>query len=255
MDPRVVTGALVAALAALGACRSSTVRIDPDPQVGDRARYRYEIDATITRALDGGEPTTTEIATSLLADQEVVAVNDDGIEADVTLRRDGAAARSARVVLDRSGAIRDIELVEGLSAEDLGLSQLGSLLLPPTAAPPTEPLTPGTRWSISEGPFDWQGRLSRLGVIDGANVAVVDTTLAAAIDDAVSAGTSAATLVGELRSKTTASYDLLDGSIRRSSARSRGAVQARIEPPAGVDAAPALGTITYDIRVRVTRLD
>lgn len=254
MDRRVVAGALVAGLAALSACRANTVRIDPDPQVGDRARYRYEIEATITRALEGGEPTTTEIATSLLADQEVVALTDEGIEAEVTLRRDGAAGRTARVVLERSGAIRGIELIEGLSADSLGLSQLGSLL-PPTAAPPTSPLSPGTRWSISEGPLDGYGRLTRLGVIDGAEVGVVDTTVSAPIDDAVSAGTSSATLVGELRSKTTAAYDISDGSIRRSSARSHGDVQARIEPPAGVDAAPALGTITYDIRVRVTRLD
>lgn len=254
MDRRVVTGALVAGLAALSACRANTVRIDPDPQVGDRSRYRYEIEATITRALDGGEPATTEIATSLLTDQEIVALTDDGIEAEVTLRRDGAAGRSARVLLDRSGAIRGIELVEGLSADSLGLSQLGSLL-PPTPAPPTGRLTLGTRWSISDGPLNGRGRLTRLGVIDGQDVAVVDTTVASPIDDAVAAETSAATLVGELRSKTTAAYDLSDGSIRRSSARSHGDVQARIEPPAGVDAAPALGTITYDILVRVTRLD
>ena len=93
-----------------------------------------------------------------------------------------------------------------------------------------------------------------MGVIDDADVAVVDTTLSAAIDDAVAAGTSAVTLLGELRSKAMAAYDISDGSIRRSSARSRGDVQARIEPPAGVDAAPVLGTITYDIRVRVTRI-
>ena len=130
MDRRVVTGALVAGLAALSACRGNTVRIDPDPHVGDRTRYRYEIEARITRALEGGEPATTEIMTSLVADQVVVALTAEGVEADVTLHRDGAADRTARVVLDRSGAIRGIELVEGLSADSLGLSQLGSLLPP-----------------------------------------------------------------------------------------------------------------------------
>lgn len=242
------------ALVALGACRANTVRIDPDPQVGDRARYRYEIEATITRTLDGGKPTTTEITTSLLANQQVLELTDDGIEAKVTLRRDGAAGRTARVMIDRSGAIRGIELAEGLSVDSLGLSELGSLL-PPTPVPPTEPLSPGARWSISEGQLEGRGRLTRLGVIDGRDVAVVDTTASAPIDDAVAAGTSAATLLGELRSTTTAAYDLSDGSIRRSSARSRGAVQARIEPPTGIDAAPAIGTIAYDIRVRITRLD
>lgn len=252
MDRR-VAAALVAGLAGLSACRAGTVRIAPDPQPGDRARYRYEIDATITRALDHGKPTTTAIRTELVADQEVVALTDQGVQADVTLRRDGAAPRTARVELDRAGAIHGIELVDGLSSDTLGVAQLGSLL-PPIAAPPGGALAPGARWSVAEGALHGRGRLARLDVVDGVDVAVVDTTLTEAIDDAVAAGASAVTLVGELRSQGSAAYDLGDGSIMRSTARSRGSVRARIEPPSGVDAAPVLGTITYDIRVRVTRV-
>jgi hypothetical protein len=254
MDRRLAVGALVAALVGIGACRAGTVRIEPDPQTGDRARYQYEIEATITRSLDDGKPTTTTIRTELIADQEVVALTDDGVEAEVTLRRDGAAPRTARVALDRTGAIHGIELVEGLTSDTLGLAQLGALL-PPMSAPPAGPLALGARWSISEGQLEGEGRLARLGVVDGADVAVVDTTLTEAIDEAVAAGTSAVTLLGDLRAESTASYDIADGSIRRSSATSRGEVRARIEPPTGVDAAPVLGTISYDIRVRVTRLD
>jgi hypothetical protein len=254
MHRRLGTGALVAALVALGACRAGTVRIEPVPHPGDRARYRYDIEATITRSLDDGKPTTTTIGTELIADQEVVALTDDGVEADVTLRRDGAAPRTARVQLDSTGAIHGIELVEGLSSDSLGLAQLGALL-PPMTAPPAGPLAPGAHWSISEGALQGHGRLARLDVADGADVAVVDTSLIEAIDDAVAAGASAVTLLGELRSESTAAYDIADGSIRRSSARSRGEVRAQIEPPPGIDAAPVLGTISYDIRVRVTRLD
>jgi hypothetical protein len=254
MDRRLPRSAALAALAALGACRGSTVSVEPRLEVGDRSRYRYEIEATITRSLDGADATTDEIATELVADQEVLAVTDDGAEAEVTLRRDGAAPRSAQVLLDRSGAIRGIELVQGLSSGSLGLAELGSLL-PPSTAPPAILLAPGSRWSISEGSLEGHGRLDRLGVVDGAEVAVVETTVAEALDDAVAAGTSAVRLGGELQAHTTASYDLDDGSVRRSTARSHGDVRARIDPPAGVDAAPALATITYEIRVRVTRLD
>jgi hypothetical protein len=254
VDRRLAAGALVAGLAALGACRAPTVRIHADPHVGDRARYRYEIDATVTRALEGAKATTTAVTTTLLVDQKVVALTDDGVEADVTLHRDGAAARTARVVLDNTGAIRGIELVAGLTSDGLGLAQLGSLL-PPTMAPPAVPMAPGERWSISKGSLDGHGRLLRLGVVDGADVAVVRTTLSDVVDDSVTGGASAARLTGRLRSTSTITYDLEDGSARRSAARSRGTVRARIEPPAGIDAAPVRGTISYDIRVRATRLD
>lgn len=255
MDRRLATAAaLLGALLAGSACRPGTITVEPRVEVGDRARYRYEIEATITSALEGDEPTTTEIATELLADQEVVAITEDGARAQVTLRRDGAAPRQAQVLLDRSGAIRSVELVEGLASGGLGLAELGSLL-PPSSLPPASPLAPGARWKISEGGLDGRGRLDRVGIIDGEEVAVVETSVVEALREAVVAGPSEATIDGELRSVGTAAYDLAGGAVRRSSARSRSEVRARIQPPAGVEAEPVDATITYDIRVRVTRLD
>lgn len=240
-------------LGALSSCNVSSVHIRSDPEVGDRARYRYEIDATITRSLAGSKPTITEVSTTLVADQRVVALTSEGVEADVTLHREGAKTRTARVVLDRDGAIRGIELVAGVSPDGLGLAQLGSLL-PPTIAPPARRLRPGDRWTITEGTLSGGGRLLRLGVVDGADVAVVRTALSESIADDVSSEASAARLTGELSSTRTTSYDLSDGSARRSVARSRGTVQALIEPPAGIDAQPVRGTISYDISVRSTRI-
>lgn len=249
-----MTGVLVAALAAVGACQPGTVRIDGHPNVGERSRYRYAIVATITRTIEGSAPTTTKVTSTLLADQKVTAVTGAGVEADVTLRRDGAATRTARVLLNRSGAIRSIELVAGLDQAAVGLSQLGSLL-PPAITPPTRALAPGARWTIDEDRLRGAGRLVRLGVIDGADVAVVETSLSERIDDALTSGTSRATLTGTLRTLSTAAYDLGDGSTRHSAARSSGTVRARIEPPAGVEARPVLGTITYDIEVKAVRVD
>ncbi|MGQ0832617.1 MAG: hypothetical protein ACT4OV_13160 [Microthrixaceae bacterium] len=247
------TGLLVGGLLLTGACRADTVRVEATPQVGDRARFRYEIDATVTRAIDGEPAETTTAVATLLVSQRIVSVTSDGVEADVTLRRDGGAARTARVRLDRAGALRGVELVDGLPGPSLGLSELGSLL-PPTVAPPSRALRPGDEWSTAAGATEGRGRLVRLGIIDGEEVAVVRTTVAEAIDEDVAAGPSVATLTGVLRTQSTVSYDLVDGSLRRSSARSRGAVRARIEAPTGVDAAPVLATITYDIRVTATRL-
>jgi hypothetical protein len=250
---RRLLAALGGLIMAAGACREGTVVVEPRPAVGDRARYRYEIDATVTRALEGSAPRTSKIESELVVDQRIASIVDDRVEADVTLRRDGAAPRTARVALDRAGAIAGIELVEGLAAADLDLAPLSSLL-PPGTAPPRRPLRPGDRWSISDGDQHGRGRLSRLGVVDGEHVAVVDTTVTEGIHDDVAAGASAARLSGTLRSTGTTAYDVDDGAIRRASARSHGQVQATIQPPAGVDAAPVLASITFEIRVRVTRL-
>ncbi len=246
--------ALLGGFVLASACRPANVTVDPHLEVGDRARYRYEIEAEVTRALENATPTTTRIDTELVADQEVTALTEDGAEAAVTLRRTGSPPRAAQVVLDRAGAIRSIELVEDLTNGAVGLGELGSLF-PPSTAPPTTPLAPGDRWSISEDGLEGEGRLARLGVVDGADVAVVETSLVEALEDAVAAGTSAVSLDGELRSEGTIAYDLADGSMRRSSSRSRGDVRAVIQPPPGVGSEPAHARITYDIRVRVTRLD
>jgi hypothetical protein len=248
--------ALVALAGAIGvaACREGTVVIEPDPQVGDRASYRYEIEAQVTSRLEGAEPTTEDISTELLVDQEVVAITPDGVQASVTLRRDGLSARDAQVVLDASGGLRAVELVEGLPSDVLGAAQLGALF-PPISAPPPGPLAPGARWTIDEGTLRGHGRLERLGVVDGEDIAVVTTTLTDAIDELVTAGTSTAALAGDLRSRRSVTYDLRDGALRRSTARSRGDVQATIQPPPGIQAAPVLATISYVIEVRVARLD
>lgn len=253
MDRRLATSALLGAVVVAGACRPSTVVIEPEVDVGDRTGYRYEIEATLTRSLEGGEPDTTTITTELVADQEVVTLTEAGAEAEVTLRRDGGPARSARVRLDRSGAIQGVELVEGLGTGTIGLEELGALL-PASSAPPPTPLAPGARWAIDSGPLSGTGRLHRLAVVDGVDVAVVSTALRESVHEAVATGTSAVDLDGVLHSRSTASYEIADGSLRRSIARTSGDLQAVIAPPEGVHAAPVDATITYEIEIRVTRL-
>lgn len=253
MDRRLATTALLGALVAAGACRPSTIVIEPEVEVGDRTRYRYEIEATLTRSLEGGKPATTTISTALVADQEVVVVTEAGAEAEVTLRRDGGGPRSARLRLDRSGAIQGVELVEGLSTGTIGLEELGALL-PASSAPPPTPLAPGARWAIESGPLKGTGRLHRLAVLDGVDVAIVSTTMRESVHEAVATGTSTVDLDGVLHSRGSTSYEIADGSLRRSTTRASGDLRAVIAPPEGVDAAPVDATITYEIEIRVTRL-
>ena len=154
--------------------------------------------------------------------------------------------------LDEAGTLQGVDLIEGQSTDIFGLESLSGVL--PTVVVPQGPLAPGDRWSIDDDPLTGDGRLQRLGVIDGADVAVVTTDLEQPVEETTPVGATSAALAGDLRTTTTTAYDVRDGSVRRASSRARGEVEARIAPPPGVNATTVLGTITYDVRVRVTRL-
>lgn len=243
---------LAAGAPLVAACREGTVRLAYSPSEGDELSFRYEIDATITRALEGVEPTITEISTSVQADQEVLEVAPGGVRATVTLRRDGGAPRTSQVRLDDAGTLQGVDLIEGQSTGIFGLDDLEGVL--PTVSLPDGRLSPGDRWSIDDAELTGEGRLVRLGVIDGEDVAVVASELTQPIAETAAIGETSASLDGALRATSTTAYDLRDGSLRRATTRARGEVAARIAPPPGIDAAAVVGTITYDVRVRVVRL-
>lgn len=236
----------------VAACREGTVSLAYTPSEGDELSFRYEIDATITQALEGEEPTVTEISTTVQADQKVLEVAPSGVLAAVTLQRDGGAPRTSEVRLDDAGTLQGVDLVEGQPTEIFGLDALDGVL--PTVALPDSRLSPGDRWSIDDAELTGEGRLVRLGVIDGEEVAVVDHELTHPVAETVAIGATSAAIDGALRATSTTAYDLRDGSLRRATTRARGEVGARIAPPPGIDAVAVAGTITYDVRVRVVRL-
>lgn len=241
----------VGAVAVVG-CRDHTVSVAYAPTVGDTYDYRYEIEATVTRSLEGQEPEVMRIDTELVARQQVRAVTDDGARIRLQLAREGGATRTAVAILDRAGTLEGVELVEGLSAAVSGLADEGSLI-PTLAGPPDRPLAPGDRWEVRQGQRRGEGRLERLGVIDGSDVAVVRTTATEDLARSVQAGASDTEVTGRVRSGATTSYDLHDGAIRRSRSWSRGEIDAEIEPPRGVRAEPVQATIRFEVSVRVTR--
>ena len=232
-------------------CRPSTVSVAFAPQVGDRYAYRYEIEATITRAIEGEEPEVIHVDTELVARQEVRARTSRGARIRLELTREGGTTRTAVALVDRAGSLEGVELVEGLGAEVLGAAD--SIVPTHLPGPPDRPLAPGDRWSGDDGDLHSHGRLERLGVIDGRDVAVVRTTATEDLARSVRAGASATEVTGRVRSGATTSYDLLDGATRRSRSWSRGEVQARFAPPRGVVADPVRATIEFEVTVRVTR--
>ena len=239
---------------AVAACRSDTVSVAYDPAVGDRYEYRYEIDATVTRAVDGGPEEVLAVDTELLAKQLVQARTRAGARIRLELTREGGAPRTAVVLVDRAGSLEGVELVDDLDAAVFGVAGADTLVPTHLGGPPDRPLAPGDRWTVSDGPRHGTGRLVRLGVVDGADIAVVRTEVAEDLTRSLQAGGSATRVRGTLHSGGVTAYDLDDGAIRRSRTWSRGELQAELRPPPGVDAEPVQATIGYDVSVRVTRL-
>ena len=240
--------AAAGALAAGSGCRESTVSVAFRPEEGDRYRYRYEIELTMRREVEGEEPETRTLDETLTADQEVLELTGDGAQVEVELAREGGSARTAVVLLDRAGSLQGIQLVEDLEAGLFELTDADSLLATQPDSPPDRRLAPGDTWTIRDGERRGTGRLVRLGVIDDEDVAVVRTSTKEDLEDSVRAGASATDVHGTLRSGATTSYDLRDGALRRSRSWSRGRIDARLAPPAGVLAEPVDAQITYTSR-------
>ncbi|MGK2947257.1 MAG: hypothetical protein ACSLFP_01670 [Acidimicrobiales bacterium] len=248
--------ALVLGLAlAVAACASEEVAIAFRPEPGAQYRFRYEISGTVTTTTDDGSPTeVTELATTLETDQEVLEVIAEGALVELRLRQEGGAERSAVVALDRAGSLRSIETIEDLPVDAFVLPAAGSVEASDAAAPPRGPLTIGQRWSIDQGALTGEARLDSLGVVDGHDVARVDAELDETVDDAVTAGGSAVRLDGSLRTRTSTTFDLDDGAVRRGRTTTTGTVRARIEAPPDIVAPPVTASIRYRLVVVTTRL-
>jgi hypothetical protein len=237
----------------LFACRSATVSVAYAPAIGQRYAFRYEIEATVTRRIAGAAPQVTRVDTQLIAQEQVRSRSPAGTRLLVVLTRDGGTPRTAEVLVDRAGSLAAIELVGGLDAASLGVADTGSLAPNQGLAPPDRRLAPGDRWTISGSGRTGHGWLAQLGVVDGQDVAVVDTSVSESVDDALQADSRATQVTGAIASVATTSYDLAGGAVRRSHSHSSGTLHALLSPPSGVAARAVQATIDYDVTVQVTR--
>ena len=254
MVRRPVAGLVLGAAAmVVASCRPATVSVAYTPTIGQHYGYRYEIEATVTRRVAGQRPRVTHLDTQLLAQERVQAVTRAGTRLRLVLTRDGGTPRSAVVLVDRAGSLAGVELVQGLDAAALGLADEGALGSGAAPAPPDGRLAPGDRWTIHQRHRTGHGRLERLGVVDGQDVAVMATSVTDVVDDAGRAGDSTTRVTGQVISEATTSYDLRGGAVRRSRSHATGSLRALLRPPAGVEARAVVATIDYDLTVRVTR--
>ncbi len=246
----------------VAACDPHTVAIRFDPAVGDGYRFRSDITTEIERTIDGA--TTGEDSESVLvATERIVAVDDDEVTVEVTLERDGSTQRTYEVRFDRGDRLTAIDLVEGVPADALGLD-LATDLPGDVASPPDGPLEPGVSWEIARTfapagrdalvTVRGRGRVESLGVVDGNDVAVIVVELSVPIRSRIDTADGVVTVRGTQSSTSRTTYDLDDGAARGDDTEIRGTVEVLVEPPAGIVAAPARGTIGYRIDIATVRV-
>jgi hypothetical protein len=250
----VVALAALVAVASAG-CRTDEVRLGFEPPPRATYRYRYEVDATVTRAIDGEEPRTTSVHLTLESRQTVLERTPEGTRMEVTLTAPQSAPRTAEVVVDRAGSLQAIQHVEGLPAESVGLPSATSLLAATSVPPPSGPLALGDSWDVTLGVVSGESRLDHFAIVDGTRAAVVASDLVEVLTDTVRSGGNDVVLDGDLRSSSTTAFDLGDGSVRRGRTHSRGTVDVLVSPPVDVVAPPVDGVVTYELRVTTTRID
>jgi len=254
MPRRLVAALLAVAGLGLVGCRADTVELGFEPEPGATYRYRYEIEATVTRRIEGEDPRTTTVEMTFDSEQTVVEEAEGGTLVEVTLTSDDAPPHTATVVIDRAGSLEAFQQVDGLPADAVGLPT-GALLTAAATEPPRRPLSIGDDWEVQEGTVTGTGRLDRLGVLDGQPSAVVETTIREALDETTERLGSTVALAGDLPSVTTTAFDVRDGSVRRSRTHSKGTVHLLVSPPVDVQAAPVEAVVIYELLVTTTRLD
>lgn len=251
----------VAAVLALTACEEHTVAIRYQPSTGDEYRLQSEVDTEVVRTIEG-ESDVERSSSRLRATERVTSVDEDEIAVDVRVERDGSVPRTYEVRFDPTGHLSAIDLVEGVPTEALGIV-LTTDLPADIASPPPGRLEPGATWTIErritspdrDEPFtvSGTGRLESLGVVDGDPVASVVVEVSVPLHAVTETDDGRVTVRGTQTVVSRTTYGLDDGTARSDVTDIRGEVEVLVEPPAGVEAPPVPGTITYVVETETHR--
>lgn len=253
---------VAAALALIGtACREDTVRLSYQPRPGDRYSYRVEVQAEAVATVGDEAPRRTQTTNVFESEQSVLDADSSGTRVQVRLSEVGGLPRNFVVRLDRAAQLAEVQSIEGLPASALGGLGLSEIFPAAAGAPPDEPLSPGSRWAIDEpvqlaspqpSRLTGEGRLAKLGVVDGREVATVVSTFRLPVERTAEERRSRLQLSGSQDTNASTTYDLKDGSVVSVEARTNGTYGVMLLPPDGTPGTPIPGTLTVEVR-SVTR--
>ena len=254
----------VAVMVGLPGCEPDTVRLTYRPQVGDVVRYEVRVSA-VTEARIGTAPLDRREETVLLtAEHTVVQAGSDGVRVQVVLTGDGEEDRRFVVVFDRSAQLQEVESIEGLPEEALGTFGIAEIFPAAAGAPPDEALAPGERWVIDEAvllpgatvptALVGDGRLLELGVVDGEDVARIESHARLPLSAVRPSSRGELRLDGVQEGEYRATHDLDDGSVRTASSTTVGRYDIDVVPPPGSGARPVPGSLVVRVTSTTRRL-
>ncbi len=253
----VAVGLAALTLVAAAGCRDNTVRLSYQPEPGDRYAYRIEVEAVSTATLAEQAPRRTQSRSVFEAQHSVLEAGPSGSRVEVRLNEEGGLARTFVVRLDRAAQLAEVHTSEGLPATALSGLGLSEIFPAAAAAPPDRALAPGSRWTIDDpvqvaSPeasrlVGW-GRLSRLGVVGGREVATVESSYKLPVRRTTQERRNQLTLSGAQDTNASTSYDLEDGSVVRADARTHGTYEIMLLPPADTPGDPIPGTLVVEVR-------
>ena len=255
---------LVVAMAALAlgaGCQEDTVRLSFQPRPGNQYSYRVEVEAEAVAKVGNEPPRRTQTTNVFEARQSVLDADSTGTRVEVRLNEVGGLPRTFVVRLDRAAQLAEVQSIEGLPASALGGLGLSEIFPAAAGAPPDRALEPGSRWVIDEpvqlaspeqARLSGEGRLSKLGVIGGRDVATVVSTYRLPVKRTAEERRNRLELSGAQDTTASTTYDLSDGSVVSVEARTSGSYAVMLLPPEGTPGSPIPGTLTVQVR-SVTR--
>jgi hypothetical protein len=256
--------ALVVALVALaGGCRPDTVRLAFRPKAGASYEYRVEVESNTVIALEGSPDQEVKDHFVLRARHDVLAAGAESSRVRIRLSGPNLGARTFVVRLDRAGQLAEVQRIEDLPARVLGSIGLTEIFPAAAGAPPDAPLSPGERWVVDE-PVNLpgqpntrlrgSGRLAELGVVDGDDVATIDSTFRLAVRGTTRLEQGSFALDGSQSTTSTATHRLRDGAVDDARAVTRGRYRLTLLPPAGTAGPAVPGTLTVEVRSHTSRI-
>lgn len=218
---------------AFGGCRSDTVRVAYRPEVGDRSVYEITVRSTSVVEMPGEEEREEREEVVLEAEHVVLDAGRGGSRVRVRLRPvggDDGDVRTFVVRLDEAARLAEVEEVEGLPAKVLGDVGLAEIF-PAAGAAPDRPIEPGERWTVDEpvnlpgagaARRSGRGRLASIGVVDGMDLAVIETEMTVPVATRSDSDDGPFRLDGDQRSESRTAYEIGDGSLLWAKSRTVG---------------------------------
>lgn len=255
--PAILALGLTLLVASLTACEEGTVRLTFRPEVG--ATYRYEVEVRTVSEVDlgTGGPERREEDVILTAEHTVLRAGDDGVQVRVLLQEPGAPDRIFEVVFDRAAQLEEVQSIEGVPNESLGVLGISEIFPAAAGAPPDERLAPGASWVIDDTvqvpdgsaatTLTGSGRLVELDVIDGEKVARVASAARLPLESALPSPSGELRLEGLQLTDYSATHDLDDGSVREATSSTVGRFRLEVAPPGGTSLPPVTGSLVVEV--------